>query len=57
MASEMIDINYLKELLEIFDASSVNDLRIEQREAEVFDVELCANAFVADDGFREAFAD
>jgi acetyl-CoA carboxylase biotin carboxyl carrier protein len=26
----MIDINYLKQLLEIFDESSVNDLRIEQ---------------------------
>jgi acetyl-CoA carboxylase biotin carboxyl carrier protein len=26
----MIDINYMKQLLEIFDASTVNDLRIEQ---------------------------
>ncbi len=28
--SEMIDINYLKQLFEIFDESSVQDLRIEQ---------------------------
>lgn len=27
---DMIDINYLKQLLEIFDTSTVNDLRIEQ---------------------------
>jgi acetyl-CoA carboxylase biotin carboxyl carrier protein len=30
MADSMIDINYLKQLLEIFDESTVNDLRIEQ---------------------------
>ena len=31
----MIDINYLKQLLEIFDESSANDLRIEQEGASI----------------------
>jgi acetyl-CoA carboxylase biotin carboxyl carrier protein len=35
MAASMIDITYLKELLEIFDASSVHDLRIEQEGVEI----------------------
>jgi acetyl-CoA carboxylase biotin carboxyl carrier protein len=35
MGSSMIDISYLKELLEIFDASSVHDLRIEQEGVEI----------------------
>ena len=35
MAVSMIDISYLKELLEIFDASSVHDLRIEQEGVEI----------------------
>jgi acetyl-CoA carboxylase biotin carboxyl carrier protein len=35
MAVPMIDIEYLKQLLEIFDASSVHDLRIEQEGVEI----------------------
>jgi len=35
MASSMIDINYLKQLLEIFDSSTVHDLRIEQEGVEI----------------------
>jgi acetyl-CoA carboxylase biotin carboxyl carrier protein len=35
MAATMIDIDYLKQLLEIFDASSVHDLRIEQEGVEI----------------------
>lgn len=35
MASSMIDIKYLQQLLEIFDASSVNDLKIEQEGMEI----------------------
>lgn len=35
MASGMIDIKYLQQLLEIFDASSVNDLKIEQEGVEI----------------------
>lgn len=35
MGSSMIEISYLKELLEIFDASSVHDLRIEQEGVEI----------------------
>ena len=31
----MIDIDYLKQLLEIFDASSVNDLRIDKEETSI----------------------
>lgn len=35
MADSMIDITYLKQLLEIFDSSSVHDLRIEQEGVEI----------------------
>ena len=35
MAASMIDIEYLKQLLEIFDSSSVHDLRIEQEGVEI----------------------
>jgi acetyl-CoA carboxylase biotin carboxyl carrier protein len=35
MAVSMIEIEYLKQLLEIFDASSVHDLRIEQEGVEI----------------------
>lgn len=35
MGSTMIDIKYLQQLVEIFDASSVNDLRIEQEGVEI----------------------
>lgn len=35
MAASMIDIKYLKQLLEIFDSSSVHDLRIEQEGVEI----------------------
>lgn len=35
MAAPMIDIKYLKQLLEIFDTSSVHDLRIEQEGVEI----------------------
>lgn len=35
MAVPMIDIKYLKQLLEIFDTSSVHDLRIEQEGVEI----------------------
>src|SRR3954465_13120413 len=35
MAAPMIEIDYLKQLLEIFDASSVHDLRIEQEGVEI----------------------
>ncbi len=35
MAAPMIDITYLKQLVEIFDASTVHDLRIEQEGVEI----------------------
>lgn len=35
MAEQMIDIEYLKQLLELFDGSTVNDLRIEREGVEI----------------------
>lgn len=35
MAEQMIDIEYLKQLLELFDGSTVNDLRIEHEGVEI----------------------